>query len=148
VESERQTSSVALGRDDVLRIANPRSGQASRRSTSLLLRPIEAFRLGQQRGAVMLRAKKDAAAMNDRWLFLAAFCLLLLGCGVVIYWLVKQLQAVLAGHKQARDTHQIALTQIIATQNETALKLAVCIDRNTAAMEDCTIELRRIRERE
>jgi len=28
VESERQTSSVALGRDDVLRIANPRSGQA------------------------------------------------------------------------------------------------------------------------
>ena len=95
-----------------------------------------------------LRVVDHAAAMNDRWLFLAAFCLLLLGCGVVIYWLVKQLQAVLAGHKSARDTHQIALTQIIATQNETALKLAVCIDRNTAAMEECTMELRRIRERE
>ena len=29
------------------------------------------------------------AAMNDRWLFLAAICLLLVGCGVVIYWLVN-----------------------------------------------------------
>ena len=47
-----------------------------------------------------------------------------------------------------RDAYQAALTQIIATQIETALKLAVCIDRNTAAMEDCTIELGRIRERE
>ena len=93
-----------------------------------------------------LRVVDHAAAMNDRWLFLAAFCLLLLGCGAVIYWLVKQLQSVLAGHKAARDAHQVALTQINATQNETALKLAVYIDRNTAAMEDCTIELRRIRE--
>ena len=81
-----------------------------------------------------LRVVDHAAAMNDRWLFLAAFCLLLLGCGAVIYWLVRQLQAVLAGHKQAREAHQVALTQIIATQNETALKLAVCIDRNTAAV--------------
>ena len=95
----------------------------------------------------LLRVVDHAAAMNDRWLFLAAFSLLLLGCGAVIYWLVKQLQAVLAAHKLARDSHQVALTQIIAIQNETALKLAVCIDRNTAAMEDCTMELRRIRER-
>ena len=94
-----------------------------------------------------LRVVDHAAAMNDRWLFLAALCLLLLGCGAVIYWLVRQLQAVLAGHKSARDAHQLALTQIIATQNETSLKLAVCLDRNTAAMEDCTIELRRCRER-
>ena len=93
-----------------------------------------------------LRVVDHAAGMNDRWLFLAAFSLLLLGCGGVIYWLVQQLQAVLAGHKSARDAHQVALTQFIATQNETALKLAVCIDRNTAALEDCTIELRRTRE--
>ena len=93
-----------------------------------------------------LRVVDHAAAMNDRWLFLAALCLLLLGCGAVIYWLVKQLQGVLTAHKAARDAHQVALTQIIATQNETALKLAVCIDRNTVALEECTIELRRIRE--
>lgn len=61
---------------------------------------------------------------------------------------MKQLQAVLAGHKAARDAHQVTLTQVISSQNETALKLAVCIDRNTAAMEECTIELRRIRDRD
>ena len=94
-----------------------------------------------------LRVVDHASAMTDRWLFLAALCLLLLGCGAVIYWLVRQLQGVLAAHKFARDAHQVALTQIIATQNETSLKLAVCLDRNTAAMEDCTIELRRSRER-
>ena len=92
-----------------------------------------------------LRVVDHAAAMNDRWLFLAALCLLLLGCGAVIYWLVKQLQTVLAGHKDARDAHQAALTQIVGTQNDTALKLAVCIDRNTAALDDCNLELRRIR---
>jgi hypothetical protein len=96
--------------------------------------------------AEFLRVVDHAAAMNDRWLFLAALCLLLLGCGAVIYWLVRQLQGVLASHKAARDVHQVTLTQIIATQNETALKLAVCLDRNTAALEDCTLELRRARE--
>jgi hypothetical protein len=40
-----------------------------------------------------LRVVDHAAAMNDRWLFLAALCLLLLGCGAVIYWLVRQLQS-------------------------------------------------------
>ena len=94
-----------------------------------------------------LRAVDHAAAMNDRWLFLAAFCLLLILCGIVIYWLVKQLQAVIADHIQLRDEHHGALTQIINTQNETALKLAVCIDRNTAALQECALELRLIRER-
>ena len=37
--------------------------------------------------ADFLTAVDHAAGMNDRWLFLAAFCLLLLVCGVVIYWL-------------------------------------------------------------
>ena len=36
-----------------------------------------------------IQAVDHAAGMNDRWLFLAAFCLLLLLCGVVIYWLVR-----------------------------------------------------------
>jgi CHASE3 domain sensor protein len=88
-----------------------------------------------------------AAGMNDRWLFLAAFCLLLVGCGVVIYWLVKQLQTVIADHRQLREAHHDALAQIIEKQNETSLKLAVCIERNTAALQECTFELRRFQER-
>ena len=62
--------------------------------------------------ADFLNAIDHAAGMNDRWLFLAAFCLLLLVCGVVIYWLVQQLQAVIADHKSLRDEHHAALTQI------------------------------------
>jgi len=95
----------------------------------------------------VLQAIDHAAGMNDRWLFLAAFCLLLLGGGVVIYWLVKQLQGVLVDHKELRDMHHAALTQIVEKQNETALKLAVCIDRNTAALNECALELRRYQER-
>ena len=93
-----------------------------------------------------LNAVDHAAGMNDRWLFLAAFCLLLLLCGVVIYWLVRQLQAIISDHKQLREEHHAALAQIIATQNETALKLAVCIDRNTVALQECSFELRRFQE--
>ena len=94
-----------------------------------------------------LRLVDHAAGMNDRWLFLAAFCLLLVLCGVVIRWLVTQLQSVIADHKQLREEHHGALAQIINNQNETALQLAVCLDRNTAALQDCTQELRRVRER-
>jgi type VI protein secretion system component VasK len=89
-----------------------------------------------------------AAGMNDRWLFLAAFCLLLLLCGTVIYWLVKQLQAIIADHKELHQAHVASLTQIIATQNDTTLKLAVCLDRNTEALQNCGEELRRFRERQ
>ncbi len=97
--------------------------------------------------AAFLQAVDHAAGKDDRWLFLAAFCLLLVLCGLVIYWLVKQLQSVLADHKSLRDAHHGALEKIINTQNETALKLAVCIDRNTVALQECAQELRRIRER-
>ena len=93
-----------------------------------------------------LKAVDHAAAMNDRWLFLAAFCLLLVLCGVVIYWLVKHLQSVMADHKLSREAHHVALEKVINTQNETALKLAVCIDRNTAVLADCSFELRRFQE--
>ena len=93
-----------------------------------------------------LKAVDHAAGMNDRWLFLAAFCMLLLLCGVVIYWLVKQLQALVADHKTLGEAHHGALERIINTQNETALKLAVCIDRNTVALQECSFELRRFQE--
>ena len=88
-----------------------------------------------------------AAGMNDRWLFLAAFCLLILGCGLVIYWLVKQLQGLIADHKALQATHHDSMSQIATTQNETSLKLAVCIDRNTEALQECAFELRRFQER-
>ena len=93
-----------------------------------------------------LKAVDHAAGMNDRWLFLAAFLLLILGCGVVIYWLVRQLQAVIADHKQLRESHHVALAQIIEKQSDTTLKLAVCLDRNSEALRECAFELRRFQE--
>lgn len=95
----------------------------------------------------LINVVDHAAGMNDRWLFLAAFCLLIVGCGMVIYWLVKQLQGLIADHKALQATHHDSLTHMVTTQNETTLKLAVCIDRNTEAMQDCAFELRRFQER-
>lgn len=97
--------------------------------------------------SIFLDAVDHAAGMNDRWLFLAAFLLLLVGGGIVIFWLVRQLQSVLADHKELRESHHAALAQIIEKQNETSLKLAVCIDHNTAALNECAFELRRFQER-
>ena len=97
--------------------------------------------------AEFLKVVDHAAGMNDRWLFLAAFCLLLVLCGFVIYWLVRQLQAVIADHKKLRDEHHAALAEIITQQNETAMKLAVCLDRNSEALQECSFELRRFKER-
>ena len=94
-----------------------------------------------------INAVDHAADMNDRWLFLAAFCLLLIGCGVVIYWLVRQLQSVIADHKELRNEHHAALAAIIEKQGETTMKLAVCLDRNSEALKDCAFELRRFQER-
>ena len=93
-----------------------------------------------------LKVVDHAAGMNDRWLFLAAFCLLLIGCGVVIYWLVRQLQSVIADHKELRNEHHAALAEIIEKQSETTMKLAVCLDRNSEALKDCAFELRRFKE--
>ncbi len=94
----------------------------------------------------VIKVVDHAAAMDDRWLFLGAFCLLLLGCGAVIYWLVRQLQGVLSEHQKSREAHHAALAQIIEKQNETALRLAVCIERNTDALRECAFELRRFQE--
>ena len=77
---------------------------------------------------------------------LAAFLLLILGCGAVIFWLVKQLQTVIADHKELRESHHTALAQIIEKQNDTTLKLAVCLDRNSEALRECAFELRRFQE--
>src|SRR3974390_2946226 len=96
--------------------------------------------------ADFLNAVDHAARMNDRWLFLAAFCLLLVGGGMVIYWLVRQLQNVIQDHKELRNEHHAALATIIEKQNETALKLAVCLDRNSEALSECAFELRRFQE--
>ena len=88
-----------------------------------------------------------AAMMGDRWLFVAVLGLLLTAMGAAIYFLVRCLRELVRDNKQVREAQHEALNQIITTQNETALKLAVCIDHNTSALNECAFELRRVNER-
>ena len=61
----------------------------------------------------------------------------------------RHVSAILSGELSSPppgDAHRAGLEKIINNQNETTLKLAVCIDRNTAALQECSFELRRFQE--
>ena len=45
-------------------------------------------------------------------------------------------------HKQARDAYQESLQGIVAEQSAANAKLMVCLDNNTAVLEECRDELR------
>ena len=95
-----------------------------------------------------LKIVDHAAAMSDRWLFLAAFCLLLILCGIAIRWLAKEVQSLAMQHKILSEKHCAALETITKNQNEIVLKLVACLDHNNAALQECRVELRRIRSRQ
>jgi hypothetical protein len=94
-----------------------------------------------------LRGVDHAAAMNDRWLFIASLALLgLFGVWVVRYF-VKQHERLLDDHKQSRECYQESLRGVVAEQSATNAKLVVCLDNNTKVLEECRDELRCSRKR-
>ncbi len=84
-----------------------------------------------------IRTVDYVSQMNDRWLFLAALCMLLIGCSIVIYWLVRQLNVLLTDHKALRDQHTESLTGIINKYHDTSEKLSAVIQENTSTMRAC-----------
>jgi hypothetical protein len=80
-----------------------------------------------------LKTVDHAAAMSDRWLFLAAFCLLLILCGTAIRWLAKERKSLAHEHKLLREKHCAALEAIAKNQNEVVLRLIASLDQNKAA---------------
>ena len=93
-----------------------------------------------------LRGVDHAAAMNDRWLFIASLALLgLFGVWVVRYF-VKQHERLLDDHKQSRECYQESLRGVVAEQSATNAKLVVCLDNNTKVLEECRDELRLARQ--
>ena len=83
-----------------------------------------------------------AAAMNDRWLFIASLMLLgLFGVWVVRYF-VKQHERLLESHRQSRECYQESLSEVVAEQSATNAKLVVCLENNTKVLEECRDELR------
>jgi hypothetical protein len=96
----------------------------------------------------VLKSVDHAAAMNDRWLFLASLALLgLFGVWVVRYF-VKQHERLLDDHKESRECYQESLRGVVAEQSATNAKLVACLDNNTKVLEECRDELRRSRKRQ
>ncbi len=97
----------------------------------------------------LIKSVDHAAAMNDRWLFIASLALLgTFGVWVVRYF-VKQHERLLEDHKESRECYQESLRGVVAEQSATNAKLVVCLDNNTKVLEQCRDELacsrRRIR---
>src|SRR5215831_16854621 len=95
----------------------------------------------------LMRSVDHAAAMNDRWLFLASLMLLgLFGLWVVRYF-VRQHERLLDDHKQSRECYQESLRGVVAEQSATNAKLVVCLDNNSKILGECRDELRCSRRR-
>ena len=114
----------------------------------LLLGAVEAVTAGAA-------AVDQLAAKNDRWLFLAAIAVIIVGGFFIVKWgvqyLMKQNGELVARLQGEQDCYQEKLEKIVQEQNATTLKLVVCLDQNTAMgerntemLERCTDELKRI----
>ncbi len=84
----------------------------------------------------------QAAAQNDRWLFIASLIVFGLFAASVMRYFVKQHENLIQDHKQARDTYQESLRGMVAEQSAANQKLIVCLDNNSRVLEECRDELR------
>ena len=95
----------------------------------------------------LIKSVDHAAAMNDRWLFIASLVLLgMFGIWVMRYF-AKQHERLLEDHKKARECYQESLRGVVAEQSATNAKLVVCLESNTKVLEECRDELRYSRRR-
>jgi len=92
--------------------------------------------------AELIRSVDHAAAMNDRWLFLASLAVFGGFAWVVMRYFVKQHERLIADHKQARDCYQESLRGMVAEQSANNGKLIMCLERNTTVLEECRDQLR------
>jgi hypothetical protein len=92
-----------------------------------------------------LRGVDHAAAMNDRWLFVASLVVFGVFAALVMKYFVRQHERLLEDHKQARNTYQESLRGVVAEQSAANAKLIVCLDNNTRVLEECRDELRLVR---
>ncbi len=86
-----------------------------------------------------------AAAMNDRWLFIASLVLLGIFAMWVMRYFVKEHSRLLEDHRKARHCYQESLRGVVAEQSATNAKLVVCLENNTKILEQCRDELGRSR---
>ncbi len=90
----------------------------------------------------LIRSVDHAAAMNDRWLFVAT--LVVFGCfaWVVMRYFVRQHERLIDDHKHARECYQESMRQVVAEQSAANAKLILCLEQNTKVLEECRDQLR------
>ncbi len=93
----------------------------------------------------LIRGVDHAAAMNDRWLFVASLVVFGVFASFVMRYFVRQHERLIEDHKQARDTYQESLRGMVAEQSSANAKLIVCLENNTKVLEECRDELRSVR---
>ncbi len=93
----------------------------------------------------LLKAVDQAAAMNDRWLFVASLVVFGVFATFVMRYFVQQHERLIADHKQARDSYQESLRGMVAQQSAANAKLIACLETNTKVLEECRDELRHSR---
>ena len=93
----------------------------------------------------LIRSVDHAAAMDDRWLFVASLVVFGVFASFVMRYFVRQHERLIEDHKQARDSYQASLRDVVAEQSATNAKLIVCLDNNTKVLEECRDELRLVR---
>ena len=92
-----------------------------------------------------VRIVDHAAAMNDRWMFVASLVVIgTFGIWVVRYF-VSQHERLLADHKVARESYQESLRGVVAEQSATNAKLVICLENNTKVLRACRDQLQRVR---
>ena len=90
----------------------------------------------------LIKSVDHAAAMDDRWLFVASLVVFGLFARAVMRYFVKQHERMIQDHKEARDEYQSSLRGIVAEQSAANAKLIICLDNNTKVLEECRDELR------
>ncbi len=93
----------------------------------------------------LMRSVDHAAAMDDRWLFIASLVVFGLFAWVVMRYFVAQHERLIEDHRHARDAYQESLRNVVAEQSAANAKLIVCLDNNTTVLEECRDELRLVR---
>jgi hypothetical protein len=90
----------------------------------------------------LIRDVDHAAAMNDRWLFVASLVVFGVFAALVMRYFVGQHERLIDDHKQARDRYQESLRGVVAEQSAANAKLVICLDNNTRVLEQCRDEIR------
>ena len=93
----------------------------------------------------LIKSVDHAAAMDDRWLFVASLMVFGVFAWSVMRYFVRQHERLIADHKQARDTYQESLRSMVAEQSAANQKLISCLESNTRVLEECRDELRHSR---